>query len=212
MKVYNVKYIQGHLIDTNTNQRIILKQGSMYSINGEENSFSFEDSRLEKSIVLNSEQKSDSIKKSHKNTETVKILIKDTELLFRIGNSKTIREGESKEYVFSAKLLEDLYIYKTSKGDRKRIESWRLAECQCQLLACVFGNLPMYQDLFASSLNKLFAHTVQFYFPFQRSTATNAFNTFVLYDKRKSVQTNSKLIGFERLEVVREKELKIHVE
>lgn len=207
MKEYKIKYIQGHIIDVVSKKRVILKQNLEYTIEGEEDSFSFEDPRLFTSHALSSKDKEEALVKKHKKTEIVKILDKDSELLFRVGNSKLVRKEESKEYVFAAKLLEDLYIFKTRDGDRKSVECWRLADCQCQLVACLYGSLTLHQDLFANSLNQLFSFTVQFYFPFQRTGGTNVYSAFVLGSVMSSISINPKLHGFVKLDEVRREAL-----
>ena len=78
-----------------------------------------------------------------------------------------------------------MYLLHDRKGDEE--EDWRLADCECVLDRCILGGMSLTERITASSLNSLFSNTVQFYFSMQRSTATNVYSNFFLYQEGMSI-------------------------
>ena len=181
MKAFKVVYQHGHFVDKESKKRIIPVQGAEYIITANSDAFTTEDAKLEMSTPLTQSEKAAWALAEFGKGNFQKILNAGQQLFFRIGNSKTVKGDESRQYIFVCTLLEDLYLYllKGKKGDSE--EDWRLANCQCVLENCLLGGLTLTEKIPAVSLNKLFSHTVMFYFSMQRSGSCNAFRTFFKY-------------------------------
>lgn len=174
MKSFEVIYRNGQLINAGSKQQIHLVPGKHYFINGDDDAFLEKDFMDYNASALNETDKKNQIFSKYKAFNTEKILPTGRRLYFRVGLSKKTREDDDSEYLFEAKLLEDLYI--KSKDDI----NWSLCECQCESSNLVEGQLPFIHTIKGSSLSNLFANIVTHYFSYKRSTACNAFNSFAL--------------------------------
>lgn len=181
MKAFKVTYSHGQFIDNDTKKRIIPKQGEEYIITASTDAFLEEDDKIDNKPALNSQEKLKWMSQKYGSQDFGILLNLGAELFFRVGNSKISKGDESREYVFTVSLLEDLYLYRMHDKESDNPESWRMAECKCVLDKCIDGGLSLTEKIPANSLNSLFSHTVMFYFNMQRSGACNAFNTFYLY-------------------------------
>ena len=181
MKAFKVTYQHGHFIDRETDQRIVPVQGAEYIITASENAFKTEDDKLKEGKPFTAEQKAKWAEAEFGKSNYSKLLLANTQLFFRVGNSKLVQGDESLQYIFSCSLLEDLYLYKIPSRKGDVLEDWRLADCICVLDKCIAGGLTLSEKIPASSINKLFSHTVMFYFNMQRSSSCNAFRTFFIY-------------------------------
>lgn len=179
MKNYNVIYTKGHLVDVQTNKRIFLKRGGHFTILGDDNQFEEKDILTTKIIPLNSQKKEEVLRGKYKQHKLVKIAEQGTIFVYRIGISKSTNEDVSREFLFNAVLLEDLYMKTKCNNLIKNDEvKWTLCECICETTECVDGEIPLVENIQGTSLSNLFSNMVAFYFPLQRSGACNAFNTF----------------------------------
>jgi hypothetical protein len=183
MKAYKVKYLNGHFIDQETNQRLIPIQNVEYFITAADDAFESVDVKLQLKEILNAKQKEEWALNEY-GLNTLKLLEANAKLAFRIGNSKRVKGEESMQYIFVCTLLEDLYLYALSGKSENVYTHWRLADCKCQLEKCIRGGLTLSEKVTANSLNELFSNTVQFYFSLQRSSSANVFNTFFDYHEK----------------------------
>lgn len=183
MKAFKVIYKHGHFIDIETQQRIIPVQGSEYMITAADEAFKTEDSKLAIGTSLSTKEKKNWAEEKFGIGKFVKILNVGEQLFFRVGNAKRADGDEDRQYIFACNLLEDLYLYLSNDKEGDKEEDWRLADCKCELDTCLLGGLTLSEKVPATSLNKLFSHTVQFYFSMQRSGSTNALSSFFLYQK-----------------------------
>jgi hypothetical protein len=175
MKSYEVTYTQGHLVDTKTGKRIFLKRGGRFNILGDDDQFDERDELVLEREALGRDEKYESLQKKYgADFQLVLIRSAGEKLLFRIGLSKKHSTDPTREFLFDAYLLEDLYIRS------KETDKWSLCECLCETRNCVDGELQMIEPVIGYSLNNLFSNMVAFYFPLQRSGSCNAFNTFHL--------------------------------
>jgi hypothetical protein len=183
MNEYKVIYKHGQFIDNKTKKRLIPVQGAEYIIIARSDAFTEEDAKLKVTERLSSNDKLKWVEQKYGKNKFGKILNAGEQLFFRIGNSKTIKGDENRQFIFLCILQEDLYLYllKNRKGDN--FDDWRLADCNCVLEKCLLGGLILNEKIPAESLNKLFCSTVMFYFSLQRSGSTNVFNTFVKYEE-----------------------------
>ena len=129
-------------------------------------------------------EKLDAINKEFKNFGFEKIADVGTEFIYRIGLGKTTSEDKTREFLFNAIIEEDLYL-KSKNG-----EDWTLCPCICKTTECLEGDVQMIESIPGTSLSNLFGNVVTFYFPFQRSTACNAFDTFFFKDKFERPRLN----------------------
>lgn len=212
MKAFKVTYSHGHFIDKESNLRIIPVQGAELIITATPESFTTEDSKLKIDVSLSKEEKRIFLEKKYGKEKIGKILDANARLFFRVGNSKTIKGDESREYVFICSLLEDLYLYKVKGRSEADPENWRLADCKCVLEKCLLGGLTLTEKIPADSLNKLFSHVVMFYFSMQRAASANVFNTFFIYEQGVSITFDSVLrkrhrsLNEERIKFVQKRE------
>jgi hypothetical protein len=181
MKSFNVIYRHGHFIDKETDKRLIPQQGSEFVIIAEPNSLLEFDDKLTVAKPMSSDDKKLWAFRQFGKGNYIKIADAGEELLFRVGNSKVAKGDESNRYILLCSLKEDLYLYLLKGKLGKRPNDWRLADCICELKECLEGNLLLSENIKAESLNKLFSHVVQFFFPTQRSGSTNVFTTFYIY-------------------------------
>ena len=175
MKNFKVIFINGRLVEAGSGKEIFLVPGKYYYLNGDDDAFSEKDYMENKKEPLDSHHKEIKIKQKYKYFMTEKILPAGTLLYFRIGLGKITREDKAGEYLFQARLHEDLYLKSKNK------EEWTLCECQCISEKIIDGELPfIFQRVKGTSLANLYANVVIHYFAGKRSTACNAFNTFKL--------------------------------
>lgn len=181
MKAFKVIYQHGHFIDKDSNKRIVPVQGAEYIITAKENAFTEEDAKLKMEVPLTPQEKALWAENEFGKNNYGKIMNAGDQFFFRIGNSRTLQGDESRQYIFICAVLEDLYLYLIKGKKGEDAEDWRLADCKCALEKCLLGGLTLTEKIPAESLNKLFSHTVMFYFSMQRSGSANAFNTFFKY-------------------------------
>ena len=206
MKAFKVIYKHGHFIDLETKQRLIPVQGYEYTISATDDAFKTEDAKLHIGLALNAEDKEKWALEKYGKDNFVKILNAGEQLFFRVGNSKKAEGDENRQYIFVCTLLEDQYLYLTKDKKGEKLEDWRLAECKCELDNCILGGLTLSEKVPATSLNKLFSHTVQFYFSMQRSGSINALTSFFLYHDRMQISFESTMNQrYESLATIRKK-------
>lgn len=172
MKSYEVQYVKGHLIDQKTGKRIFLKRGGRFNILGDDDQFEEKDELHMEEMPLDTKNKKEKLEKDHKGYMLYKIADAGIKLVYKIGLSKKTSEDISREFLFDAILMEDLYL-KSKDG-----KEWSLCGCKCITANCIEGEVQMIEPIPGESLSNLFGNVVTFYFAFQRSTACNAFNTF----------------------------------
>lgn len=201
MKSYNVKYTKGHLIDSTTEKRVILKRGGTFNILGDDDQFELVDELELKKNPLGSLAKLSDLQKQFPSQVLEKIADSGHKFVYRIGLSKLTSEENAAEFLFEATIQEDLYLMSKNKKD------WRLCECLCKTEDCIDGDIQMLEPIWGTSLNNLFSNIVAFYFPLQRSGACNVFKTFHHMDKKShrilDVKNNSlKPIEYDRRLVI----------
>jgi hypothetical protein len=178
MKTYQVKYTKGHLVDMQTQNRIFLKRGGMFTILGDDDQFEENDELNIELEPLLSDEKKNYLEKRYPNHEIIKVLNSKQRLFYRIGLSKQTSEEKENEYIFAATLLEDLYLKKSING------VWTMCECLCETKECLYGDIQLVETVRGLSLNNLFSNMVAFYFPLQRSGACNAFKDFYIGNEK----------------------------
>jgi len=180
MKNYTVTYTKGHLVDTDSGKRILLKSGGKFNLSGKDDQFEEKKDLSVKINPLTSKDKLKRIEGKYKRYTTKKIAQRGDILIYRIGIgfSKKTNEDNSHEFLFEAILLEDLYMKtKISNTGQLRVT---LCECLCETSNCIDGDMQLYETIKGNSLANLFSNMVAFYFPMQRSGACNAFKTFFI--------------------------------
>lgn len=197
MKNYLVSYTKGHLVEKETGKRIFLKRGGTFFIQGDDNQFEEKDELDQTEIPLPENEKLPVLKKTYPAFLFEKIADAETELVFRIGLATTTSEDRDRVYFFKARILEDLYI-KSKTGTK-----WSFCECLCKAYESLNNRIQMIEPVHGKSLNNLFANVVTFYFPLQRSTACNAFKTFLLADSNNPILNFSNIKGLVYLERLR---------
>jgi hypothetical protein len=143
MKAFKVIYQHGHFIDKETRRRVVPVQGAEYIITASENAFKAEDDKLKKSNPLTSEQKAKWAEVEFGKGNFSRLLPANTQLFFRVGNSKLVEGDESLQYIFTCSVLEDLYLFKIASRKGDVAEDWRLADCKCVLDKCIAGGLSL---------------------------------------------------------------------
>lgn len=182
MKAFKAIYSHGHFIDLETKERLIPIQGEEYTISAKDSAFKTEKKIKGIEKGLDSKIKAYWALKKFGTGNFVRLLKAGEKLFFRVGNSKHVEGDEDREYIFVCILKEDLYLYKMNERKGDRPDDWRLAQCKCELEKCLLGGLTLTSNVESESLNSLFNYTVQDYFRGQRTGATNAINTFFIYN------------------------------
>lgn len=189
MKIYNVQYIKGHLVDIESKKKIFLKRGGSFYIHGDDDQFEEKDELQYLEKPLPSKEKKESLKKEFKGYHLEKVSCAEKEFVYRIGLSKKSSEDKVSEFLFNAIIKEDLYL-KSKNG-----EDWSLCPCVCQTTDCFEGDVQLIETVSGSSISNLFGNVVTYYFPLQRSTACNAFKTFFLNNQNKNLTLNDVKYG-----------------
>jgi hypothetical protein len=160
MKAYKAIFRNGHFIDVETDKRLIPIQGCEYIITAKDTSFREVDSKLHKEEALNEFDKEEWALNKFGQGNFKKIYKANNKLFFRVGNAKSVEGDKGLQYIFVCQILEDLYLYckPGSKGDSQ--SDWCLANCVCELMECIQGELVLSEKIRAKSLNALFNNTV----------------------------------------------------
>jgi hypothetical protein len=204
MKAFRARYSNGSFIDVESGNIINLIQDEVYIINGNEKSFASFGKIGDELTALNSFRKKEWVDENYTSTESIKILDANELLCFRVGLGKKNVNREVRNFLFTCKLLEDLYLYKLRDQPGEYPKNWRLADCICEIDKCIYGDLKIYEKVKAQSLNKLFDYIVQIYFRMERSASANVFNTFFLYDKNVNYHLHAATWGqYETLAKIR---------
>jgi len=182
MKTWKVTYRHGHFIDQETQERIFPVQGAELVIVADTNAFSNIDPTGEFKKPMSAEEKYRWVENEKGPKNFAKILNAGDQLFFKILIPKTVKGDESRQYAFTCRLLEDLYLYLIKGKDSNDKNSWNLVECKCELLLCIYGGLKLDGPLVASSLNNLFTKLVANYFRSQHSGASAAFYKFYVHE------------------------------
>lgn len=204
MPGHRVIYKHDQFIEVDTGKRIIPIQDKEYIIIGLGDSFADYDYKMDIGEILDPNEKFKSVCNQYGEKNIVKILNSGERLQFRVGNSKKMKGDESRVYYFVCILLEDLFLFKLRNRSGKDDIDWRLADCKCQLVDCIYGDLKLSDNIISDSLNKLFSDIVMFYFNRQRAAAVNAFNEFFLYrDPNKLIIPGSREREYDNLASIR---------
>ncbi len=198
MKNYVVSYIKGHLVDQKTGKRIFLKRGGEFFIQGDDDQFEEKDELHKTEDPLPENEKLSWLLEAHPGFIFEKLADAGKEFVFRVGLATTTSEDKFREFFFKARILEELYI--KSKTGKK----WSLCDCLCQAYDSLDNRIQMIEPVNGKSLNNLFANVVTFYFPLQRSTACNAFKTFLFadtYNPMLNVLNIQRLVSLENIRV-----------
>jgi hypothetical protein len=180
MRSFKAIYQNGQLISIPTKEQIHLVPGKQYFIGGDDDAFLEKDYLDEDSDILDEKEKRKKLSSRYFDYKVERILHAEELLYFRIGLGRKTKEDLNSEFLFEAKLLEDLYI-KSKDGI-----SWTLCECLCVCKNLIDGELPFVHPIKGYSLSNLFANVVMHYFALKRSTACNAFTTFALRPMNKN--------------------------
>lgn len=178
----DVRFLYGHFVDIETNKRLLPKNGSEYVLVGRDFEMIENDILNEpfnESKLLDSEAKEAVIKEIR--SKSYIIAKKGQKFVFRIGLGKSVEYP--RQYVFVVKLFEDLWAYPV-KEDRK---DWRLHNCKCEVNACLYGDLEMYEPIYSYSLNDAFSKTIQFYFPLNRKSSGNVQTLMKFFDENNYI-------------------------
>ncbi len=172
MKTYKIQYSKGHLVDVETNKRILLKRGGEFTLLGDDDQFEEVDKLNVPLKSKNAIEKYQSLTNKYEYIE--KICSAGSRLVYRVGIKKKTSEDKNNYFLFDAILEEDLYL-KSNDGKNPS-----LCDCLCYSKECLEGDLQMIEPVYGNSLNNLYSNLVAFYFPLQRSGACNAFDTFYI--------------------------------
>ena len=180
MKNYSVTYQKGHLVDTDTGKRILLKRGGTFNLLGEDDQFEKKNQFDDKNEALDSKEKYEELVQKHKDKSLELVARSGEKLIYRIGIglfNKT-EEDNRHEFLFEVILLEDLFMM-ANKNTTGKLR-WTLCDCLCETSECIDGHMQLYETIMGKSLTNLFSNMVAFYFPMQRSGVCNAFKTFFI--------------------------------
>lgn len=171
-KDFKVTYERGHFY-TEEGQKIVFEPNGEYMITSSGGKFFDKDPLLHQYEPKNSLEKSKSIMAAYRGKKPQKVLSAGTPFRFKAELANTDKHDKIKQvYSFNGVLMEDLYLYQNLSGN------WRCANCICKLTECSDNELNLREEIYANSLNKLFATTITYYFGLKRSTAINVFKSF----------------------------------
>lgn len=195
MKSHNIIYKNNKFYDTVTGRRVFPKDGELFLIAGDNNSFGNHDPlnvAHKSEDVFNSEKKLDEVKKI-KNLKSYKRMFQANEnIYFDFSITKQKSEGEPKHYRFRIQFLEDLYLYTCTTWKENTLPE--LHNCRCVVIDDLNRNVDYFEPIHAISLNDAYSKTRQFYFPNQGTPGASVYkkmdNGFqTLEDLRDSLKT-----------------------
>lgn len=174
MKTLNVIHQNGLLFNQESGKRLILKEQCEYVITASSDAFEEVDS-LNKSFenLKDSKAMMAFVQSSYNNSTIRKLFSSGQQFIFRVGLGKVKKDDEAKVYLFSCRLLEDLYAYRKQGSNFPR-----LCDCHCVVESCISKNLDHFEPVFGESLNQASANAITHYFSLKRSSAINVFNEF----------------------------------
>jgi hypothetical protein len=158
MKAFNALYKYGYLYDKETNQRILLQEGSDLTITINTNDILTEDPYNLKEEILSEEQLLESLHR-RKYHYPIKILPAGKRLFFKISAGIKSKFHEPIECLFELILLEDLYGGKKANNDK-----YNLMNCKTTVVRCISNNLEFFEPVHAYSLSDAYSKTYDFYF------------------------------------------------
>lgn len=179
MKSAEIIYKYGHFYDLQTGKRLLLKDGeSAVLVYNSSMSLLIED-------PLNKELKARSSREIEQSLEVLphfqwhaKLLSAGDHLQFTINSQILTSDDQEKlKITFRTTLLEDLYYYKTTARS--------LASCHCVVDQVIWGNLPYFEPIYASSLNEAHSRTFVHYFSKYGQGTAQASNKFRLRNEKK---------------------------
>lgn len=194
MKTFKVFCQSGSLFDMETGKKIIFKENSELVISGDDHCFLDVDIlNLEPSSIRNEKEMLDMVTKNYinKGNFALKMYSAGTVFNFNVAVTKS-NQNRSKSYVFSCRILEDLYAYNPKNGGTPR-----LCSCQCVVDECLSMNIDYFNNVYAVSLNQAASKTITQYAPMQRSSSLNVLDEFNVFhyandDEAKSCDYNLK--------------------
>lgn len=166
--------MNGHFYDKETGNRIIIKDGTELAIVMSNNSALLSADPLNLPNTVRSKEVFEGDISSLKGFKRMKKIVdKGTQLTFTISSAILTSEPPEKYTItFGLTLLEDLYLYETTKIS--------LSQSRCVVDKVIEGHLPYFEPLHAYSLNEAHHKTfVHFFNKFGHATA-NAFDKFFL--------------------------------
>lgn len=174
MKTINVIYKYGHFYDKETSKRIIIKDGTELAVVMNNNAALLSADPLNLPNTIRTKEVFESDISSLKGFKQMKKIVdKGTQLSFTISSAILTSDPPEKYTItFGLTLLEDLYLYETTKIS--------LSQSFCVVDRVLEGYLPYFEVLHAYSLNEAHHKTfVHFFNKFGHATA-NAFTKFIL--------------------------------
>lgn len=195
MKAVNITFKHGHIYDSDSKQRLIIREDVNYILIFDKQS-DIEIGKFEASAPLKTGSEIiNSLKQSGSVTHIKKIADKGSFFYFFISESdendadsddNSIIWHTKKQAWFRIKLLEDLFLYSSSDFKNKELrDKGKLTSCACVVDKSEDNELPFFEEVHAKSLTSVVKKTHIHYFGNLGSPAKNAFDS-VYFSKDKS--------------------------
>lgn len=167
MKAFNAIYRYGYLYDADTNERILLAEGSPLSVTVQREDLLSVDPYNQPRPNASLEDKLAKLKRQGF-TQAAVLLPKGDPLYFEVNAGVRSKKSRTLYCLFKLRLEEDLL------AARKDIaKPLQLVECNCTVTACLSDNLPSFEPIYAYSLNDAYSKTYDFYFRLYGKQVTN---------------------------------------
>lgn len=196
MKSHNIIYKNNKFYDTITGRRVFPKDGELFLIAGDNNSFGNHDPlnvAHKSEDVLNSEKKLNEVK-NIKHLKTYKLALEEgSDIFFEISINKTKSDEEQRNYRFRIRILEDLYLYNCTSWEEKKEAMFHY--CRCIVIEPTDRNVDFFEQVYATSLNEAYSNTFQFYFPNQGTPSGSVYKKMNLGYRNTLEDLRKKLEG-----------------
>jgi hypothetical protein len=199
MRALNITFQHGHLYNTDTQERIIVKEGTNYILIFDKQ----EDIAIAKmkppEKLLSGDELFHNIRLEKNITHIKKLASTGQHFYFHINteNEHEIAAGKKgkKASSFRITLLEDLYLYACSDWNEDLRTNGKLYDCACMVDESKNSTLPFFETIYAKSVNQAIKLTHVHYFGNAGSPGKNAFLTICL-SPGENAKTLEELRGF----------------
>ncbi|WP_375560651.1 hypothetical protein ACE193_23640 [Bernardetia sp. OM2101] len=198
MESINITFQHGHIYNSKTKERIVLEENVNYVLFFEKESDMKIGSFDKPTKIRSAAEICDELKLDANVTHIKKLKSAGSYLYFFIKEkNENKEEGVRKQSCFRITLLEDLFLYTSSKWKNKDSrEGGMLADCACVVDESKDDELPFFERIYAKSVTSVCKMTHIHYFGNAGSPSKNSFDSVYLFDMKSKSYLLKTLRGF----------------
>ncbi len=204
MRSINITFQHGHIYNSDTQERIVVEENTNYILIFE-NENDIKVGKFEEPTSLRSSTEIYDFIKSDPNVTHIKKLRSANSFLYLFISEENENKEDfvRKQSCFRIRLLEDLFLYTSSKWKNKDSrEGGRLADCACVVDESKDDELPFFERIYAKSVTSVCKMTHIHYFGNAGSPSKNSFDSVYLSDRKRKSNLLKTLRSFEDGDIV----------